>query len=239
MKKLLLTISLSFSLLIASSQPWFDVGLKGGIGTSFMYNQKIFDEQEVIHKFKPGYTFGAKLGYNFIQEHQITFDVMKSSLKQGFEYSTPEDDKVNREFSFDGLDLLLMYRTNRGGTYFEVGPQWSTFSNVKYSDEGGDLLAPVSPNDIITKSNFGMAVGFGGYIFGTDNFGITTGFRVSYMFNDMANDQGREVNFPILTSAESTSSTHNIAAMFVIEINYDFGYLVSSSCGQRRKLFVF
>lgn len=239
MKKLIFTIYLSCSLLLAYSQPWFDVGLKGGIGTSFMYNQKIFDDQEVIHKFKPGYNFGAKLGFNFIQEHQITFDVLKSSLVQGFEYSTPENPKLNREFSFDAIDMLLMYRSNRGGTYFEVGPQWTTISNASYSDEGEDMIQPLTASEILNKSNFGMAVGFGGYIFGTDNFGVSTGFRLSYMFNDLATDEGRNINFPILKTSENSKATHNLSAMFVVEVNYDFGYLVSSSCGQRKKLFVF
>lgn len=242
MKKTLLIVLIFFGYTLANAQTWFDVGLKGGIGTSFMYNSQIFDNQLVVHKFKPGYTFGGKIGFNFVQEHQITFDVMKSSFKQAFTYRpegwTASGDAV-REFSFGGLDLLLMYRANRNGTYFEVGPQWSTYSKLTYSDTGGDYISPDAVGDIMSKSNFGLALGFGGYIVGTDNFGITTGLRFNYMFNDMATAEGRDVNFPILQQTGKSNATHNLAAVFVIEMNYDFGYLVSSRCGQRKKVFVF
>lgn len=242
MKKLFLTALMISFLQIGFSQTWFDIGLKGGIGTSFMYNSQIFDDQAIVHKFKPGYSFGGKLGFNFIQEHQITFDVMKTTYQQGFTYK-PEGwtatSDAERTYTFSGLDMLLMYRSNRNGTYFEVGPQWSTYSTVEYSDTGGDFVSPAEISDLVTKSNFGMALGFGGYIFGTDNFGVTTGFRLSYMFNDMATEAGNTANFPILKPVGKFNATHNLGALFVIEINYDFGYLVSSNCGQRTKLFVF
>lgn len=242
MKKTLLVAILLLCINIGFSQTWFDIGLKGGIGTSFMYNSQIFDNQDIVHKFKPGYTFGAKLGFNFIQEHQITFDIMKTTFKQGFTYRPADWTAVSdaeREFTIGGLDMLLMYRANKNGTYFEVGPQWSTYSTIKFSDNGGTIFNEEAVADMITKSNFGMALGFGGYIFGTDNFGVTTGLRFNYMFNDMASSDGTAANFPILKDVGKTNPTHNIGALFIIEMNYDFGYLVSSRCGQRTKLFVF
>lgn len=242
MKKITLSLAFILLSLLTFSQTWFDIGLKGGIGTSFMYNKQIFDNQDIVHKFKPGYGFGAKLGFNFIQEHQITFDVMKTSFTQGFTYKpegwTQTSDAL-REFTFGGIDLLLMYRANKNGTYFEIGPQWSKYSTIKYSDNGGDFVSPGEITDLVNNSNFGAAIGFGGYIFGTDNFGVTTGFRINYMFNDMANADGNDANFPILKQTGAFNPTHNLGVMFVVEMNYDFGYLVSPSCGQRSKLFVF
>jgi hypothetical protein len=55
----------------------------------------------------------------------------------------------------------------------------------------------------------------------------------------MASADGTAANFPILKDVGKTNPTHNIGALFIIEMNYDFGYLVSSRCGQRTKLFVF
>lgn len=238
MKKMSTLILLMLIIFSAKSQPWFDVGLKGGLGTSFMYNKQIFDDQYLTHKFKPGYTFGAKFGINFIQEHQITFDIMKSSFTQGFLYYPEAGNEVLRDYTIDGIDLLLMYRTNRKGTYFEVGPQWSNVSKLNYKDQGGDFLNPYTPNQIINKSNFSVAVGFGGYVFGTDNFGVTAGFRINYTLNDIASEAGRDKNFPMLTPGDS-DPTHNLGVIFMLEANYDFGYLVSSRCGKRNKLFVF
>lgn len=243
MKKSVLSAILICLTTILYSQTWFDIGVKGGIGSSFMYNSQIFDDQLIVHKFKMGSAIGGKIGFNFVQEHQITFDVLKSSFTQGFTY-VPEDSQVPgdeslREFRIDGLDMLLMYRANRNGTYFEIGPQWSTYSKVGFSDNGSTVFSEKEVAEMITKSNFGMAVGFGGYIFGTDNFGVATGVRFNYMFDDLATENGATANFPILRQTGKTNATHNIGAMFIIEINYDFGYLVSSRCGQRTKLFVF
>ncbi|KAF0202664.1 MAG: hypothetical protein FD170_1838 [Bacteroidetes bacterium] len=241
MKKLTLIFIFLISLSSINAQTWFDIGLKGGIGTSFWYNKQIFDDQKIVHQWQPGYTVGGKIGFNFIQEHQITFDVLKSSFSQNFTYK-PEgwsstSDAV-REFTIGGLDMLLMYRANRNGTYFEVGPQWSKYSEVKYADNGGDFISPLEPSQLISKSNFGLAMGFGGYIFGTDNFGVSTGVRFNYMFNDIASAEGRDANFPIFIPNEKTNPTNNLGVIFMIEINYDFGYLVSPTCGTRGKLFV-
>lgn len=221
-----------------NAQPWFDVGIKGGIGSSFMYNKQIFTDQYLTHVFKPGYTVGAKLGFNFVQEHQLTVDVMKTSYTQGFHYYPEAGVEKNREFTIQGMDYLLMYRLNRNGTYFEIGPQLSTVSKVKYSDEGGDFISPDKPADVINKSYYAVALGFGGYIFGTDNFGVTTGLRLNYTLNDIASDKGHDKNFPVLIAGDS-NPTRNLGIMFIIEMNYDFGYLVSPSCGKRGKLFVF
>lgn len=241
MKKLILISIFSVLMSTTFAQTWFDIGLKGGIGTSFWYNKQIFDKQQIVHKWQPGYTIGGKIGFNFIQEHQITFDVLKSSISQDFTYRpegwTNSSDAV-RAFTIGGLDMLLMYRANRNGTYFEVGPQWSKYSTVKYSDSGGDFISPLEPSQLISKSNFGVAMGFGGYIFGTDNFGVTTGVRFNYMFNDLASAEGRDANLPIFIPNDNTNPTNNIGVIFMLEINYDFGYLVSPTCGTRGKLFV-
>lgn len=238
MKKL---FTLYFIVLLGISvhaQPWFDAGIKGGIGTSFMYNSQIFDDQYLTHEFKPGYAFGAKLGFNFIQEHQLTFDVMKSSYTQGFVYYPEAGLEKHREFTIGSMDYLLMYRSNRKGTYFEIGPQMSVTSRVKYKDDGVNFIGAMPSDELINKINYSVAVGFGGYIFGTDNFGVTTGIRLNYTITDIASEKGSAINFPIFVDKEA-DPTHNLGIMFVVEMNYDFGYLVSPTCGERKKLFVF
>lgn len=232
------TVILLCTTILSYSQPWFDIGLKGGVGSSFLYNKQIFDDQNLTHKFKPGYTFGGKFGFNFVQEHQLTFDAMVTTVNQGFLYYPEAGVEANREFGINTLDLLLMYRANKNGSYFEIGPQWSSVKKVTYTDNGGNFLGVNSPSDLIKDKYFSIALGVGQYIAGTDNFGITAGIRLNYVIDDMASDKGKEANFPVLLP-KSSDPSHNISAMFVIELNYDFGYLVSPSCGKRGKLFVF
>ncbi len=237
MKKIFTIAIILISYSAINAQPWFDVGLKAGAGTSFMYDKQIFDDQQLSHKFAPGYTFGAKLGFNFIQEHQLTLDVLKTAYNQKFIYSI-EGNELIREIGLDVIDFALLYRHNVSGTYFEIGPQYTTTSKVTFSDEGDVTLGGFTPKEMIDKSFYSIAAGFGGYIFGTDNFGITMGFRVNYTLNDIASESGRSINFPMLVDKEA-DPLRNLGIMFVFEANYDFGYLVSSSCGQRKKLFVF
>ncbi len=238
MKKVITVIVVFFIVTGIKAQPWFDIGIKGGVGTSFMNNFQILDEQYLSHKFRPGYTYGGKLGFNFIQEHQITFDVMKTSINQGFNYTIPDVGEKYREYNIESFDMALMYRANKNGTYFEVGPQWSKVTKVGYKDDGGDFISPVKPDDLINESLVSLVVGFGGYIVGTDNFGISTGIRLAYNLTDIATETGRGLNFPMLVDHDP-NPTRNLSAMFVIEMNYDFGYLVSPTCGKRGKLFVF
>lgn len=238
MKKIFTLLLVIFSVSLANAQPWFDIGVKAGYGTSFMYNTQIFEDQKLTHKFMGGYTYGGKFGFNFSQEHQAAFDVMQTSIKQGFLYYPEAGVETVRQFDIQSLDFLLMYRYNKKGTYFEFGPQLSQVSKVKYTDEGGDFLNPVTPDKLINKSLYSLALGFGGYIFGTDNFGVTAGFRINYTLNDIATEDARGKNFPMLYTADP-DPTRNLGVMFVLEANYDFGYLVSPSCGNRNKLFVF
>lgn len=237
MKKIFTLAVMLLAYSVINAQPWFDVGLKAGVGSSFMYNKQIFDDQNLTHKFAPGYTFGGKLGFNFIQEHQITLDVLKTSLNQKFFYYV-EGNELIREIGIEGIDFALMYRSNRNGTYFEIGPQYTSTSKVKFNDEEDVTLGGFTPTEVIDKSFYSIAAGFGGYIFGTDNFGVTMGLRVNYTISDIASEEGKSINFPMLVDKEA-DPLRNLGFMFVFEANYDFGYLVSSSCGERKKLFVF
>jgi len=241
MKKVCLSFLLFSLINPLFSQTWFDVGIKAGATTAFWYNKQFFDNQYLQHNFKISSGFGAKIGFNFVQEHQLTFDVFSTGFRQGFSYH-PEGsafgEKASREFGSRGTDLLFMYRSNRNGTYFEVGPVWTFYKKVTFRDTGTNPISPAKIDDLTIKKNFGLVAGLGGYIFGTDNFGVTTGLRFSYMFYDLANANGRNVNFPFFTQANS-DPTNLIGIMFVVEMNYDFGYLVSPRCGQRSKLFVF
>ncbi|HLO89845.1 MAG: hypothetical protein ACM3ME_08315 [Chloroflexota bacterium] len=238
MKKLLTLLFVVFAINMAKAQPWFDIGIKGGIGTSFMYNTQIFEDQNLNHKFMLGNTYGGKFGFNLNMQHTISFDVLKTTLKQKFLYYPETGVEANRQFDIKSLDYALLYRYTKGGTFFEFGPQLSQVSAVKYADQGGDFISPFTAAEMINKNLYSVVLGYGGYVFGTDNFGVTTGFRVSYNITDIATEAARGKNFPMLYPKDA-DPTHNLAIMFIVEANYDFGYLLSPSCGKRTKLFVF
>lgn len=238
MKRHFALLLILFAFNVAKAQPWFDIGIKGGVGTSFMYNPQIFDDQELSHKFMLGNTYGGKFGFNLSMEHTISFDLLKTTVKQKFLYYPEAGVEANRQFDIQSLDFALLYRYTKGGSYFEFGPQMSQVSKVNYTDDGGDFMSPTKPEEMINKNLYSLVLGYGGYVFGTDNFGVTTGFRVSYNLTDIATEAGRSKNFPMLYSHDP-DPTRNLSIMFIVEANYDFGYLLSPSCGKRTKLFVF
>lgn len=238
MKRIFTVLIVLAAFASAKAQPWFDIGVKAGVGTSFMYNTQIFEDQKIIHQWKPGYAYGGKFGFNFSLEHQLVFDIMQTSFKQGFKYTPEAGNEISREFSFRQMDYLVLYRYNSKGTYFEFGPQLSKVSKAEYTDEGIDYISPYNPNDMFNKDVYSVALGFGSYIFGTDNFGITAGFRLNYTLNDIVSEAGRTKNIPMLYPGDA-DPTRNLGIMFILEANFDFGYIVSPSCGTRRKLFMF
>ncbi len=223
------------------SQRWVDFGIKGGWGANFLINSNILDDNTFNHRLTGGYTVGGKIGYNLSDMHEITFDVMYSGFKQNFRYSvtdtvvgSPEYDK---SVTYNTLDFLLMYRLNNEGRYFEIGPKYSLISNG--SDFDGQSGQTTDVVDLMETSTFGMALGFGNYFFGTDNFGITFGARISYDFGDIISDKGQTTHYPSNKLYSSYAQTSPLSVMLMCEFNFDFGYIAKANCGQRTKLIVF
>ena len=81
------------------------------------------------------------------------------------------------------MSYLLMYRFNKEGRYSEIGSSIETILNCSAEDDNN--LAPSISNNDLTGSFPCLVAGFGAYFMGTDNFGITTGLRISYGFSDI------------------------------------------------------
>ncbi len=223
------------------SQRWVDLGIKGGWGANFLINSNILDDNTFNHRLSGGYTVGGKIGYNLSDMHEITFDVMYTGFKQNFRYSvtdtvfgSPEYDKT---FSYNALDFLLMYRMNNEGRYFEIGPKYSLLSKGSDFDAQSGRTTDVS--ELMAESSFGMALGFGNYFFGTDNFGITFGARITYDFGDIISPNAQSPHYPSNHTYDSYSPSSPLSLLLVCEFNFDFGYIAKANCGQRTKLIVF
>jgi len=243
MRKTILTLS-TFTIMTTSfAQNWLDLGVKGGYGLTLLFNQNMFDDGSFNHQLSTGYTFGGKLGYNFGENHEVTFDVMSSGFSQKFKFnivdstsgSSPE---YRSAISFKALDLLLMYRNNNSGRYFEIGPIMSLLKDGKHTNEYYDITdSDVSAN--WSKIGYGVSMGFGAYMLGTENFGITFGARFNYMLSDAISAAGQSNNFPANKNYGTYKASHPFSAMLVMEMNYDLGYLAQGKCTKRRKIILF
>ena len=243
MRKTILTFLSVLLITTSFGQNWLDVGVKGGYGLTLLFNQNIFDDASYNHQLSTGYTFGGKFGYNFGELHEVTFDVMSSSFNQKFKFNvmdslsgaTPE---YQSSVAYRALDLFLMYRNNNSGRYFEIGPMISLIRNATHTNEFLEVSnSDASPN--WAKNGYGISMGFGAYMIGTENFGVTFGARFNYMISDALSATGQYYNYPTNKTYESYKASHPFSAMVVMEMNYDLGYLAQGKCSKRRKILLF
>ena len=80
-----------------------------------------------------------------------------------------------------------MYRNNKDGRYFEVGPLLSRIQSSSRTDSfyGVDAADPFFSSSTLDPKQTGLAFGFGSYVLGTENFGVTMGFRMAYLMTDL------------------------------------------------------
>ena len=128
-----------------------------------------------------------------------------------------------------------MYRHNKEGRYSEIGTSIETILNAQRKDE--IEKAQIEKNDF-TKTETNLVAGFGAYLLGSENFGITTGIRISYGLNDLISLAGQNKNLPTFKQYESYSASHPLSIIFIIEANFDFAYVAKAQCS-RRKLILF
>jgi hypothetical protein len=229
---------------IIYAQSWVDIGLKGGYGLDFLINKNISTDETHSSTFAFGYTYGGKLGWNFNEAHAVTLDVLYTGFGKNYEYYTlnPTDStKKNfytKNFKFNSLDFLLMYRHVKNASYFEIGPMVSSVKKASATDNqpGSKFDGDISDN--LVKTNYSAVIGAGGMLAGTENFRVILGFRVMYTFNDIVSADGQKYNFPSGNKYNSYSQSNPISAMMVMEFNYDLGFLAKSNCKKKKRSFM-
>jgi len=235
----LLYIAFIASLPLTSvAQQWVDIGVKGGYGVNFWYNQDFLDNGDMNNRMRGGYTFGGKLGFNFSLRSELTIDVGVSQFNQGFAYDVAISN-YEKEIQLNTTDFMLLYRLNSEGRYFEIGPQYSLLKSATETDANPDM-AGGNISDMLADNYTGIVLGFGSYMMGTDNFGVILGFRIRYGISDLLSEDGRSMNYPAtLVSNSNPSASHPLTAEAVLELNFDLGYLAKANCGQRKKILFF
>lgn len=240
MKKIVTIFVLIIALGSFKAQTWVDLGIKGGIGANFLMNQNIWGDVNYNHAFTSCYTFGGKLGFNFNQEHEITFDAMVGNFKQKFNYNildsiSETSENYTSEIGFNRLDLSVMYRHNKNGSYIEFGPCIALL-NTPYRLDSRTTKSKFNEVDINIR-NKGLILGFGNYVMGTESFGITAGLRMSQYFDDLISTQGQLKNLPTLTKYDNYKGSKPLFIEFILEANFDFAYVAKAKCGRRKLMF--
>ena len=242
MRKLLTALLMLMITSSGYSQVFFDGGVKGYLSTTWLINERIFNNPDYVHSPSMGGGFGGKLGLNFNENVQIAVEAIVANFNQKFSIAGDNDDNWNKLVHISSLDFPFLIRHNKdNGGYFELGPQYSMVKEVTESYQDGNSLSVSNDFD---RSYLSAVVGFGGYMMGWENFGICVGFRLAYSFEDIISKggNGEAGSYKATVTNVPTGSykvTNGFMAGLVIEFNYDLGYLAKSPCGSRREFLFF
>ena len=137
----------------------------------------------------------------------------------------------------NAIDIPILIRHNKSnGSYFEIGPQYSIVKKVSETLETGAANA----SSWFDKNYWSGVVGFGGYLMGWENFGISTGFRISYTLADIVGNEAPADTYTYTArNYNSYKSSNPLVFVFVLEFNYDLGYMAKSPCTGRRSFLFF
>lgn len=237
-----LCLLLAFLSFQSQAQNWVDVGLKGNYGISHLFNVGVLNNPNYAAMFTYNGSYGGKVGFNIGEFHEITFDGMWGKFGQNYDYSIeiePEDhEPFTGSIGFKTTELILMYRNNNEGRYFEVGPSYTLVKGA--AANFGHLSVQPDDPDALIQPYTSMVMGFGAYVMGTDYFGITMGFRMSYALTDITTTKGQAADFPsFMTNEEEYTQTHPLFFGVSMEANFDLAYLAKANCGKRKKLLLF
>ena len=244
MRKLHILLLLFLCSQYSYSQLFFDLGLKGHLSTTWLINANVFEDPDIVHKPSMGNGIGGKLGINFNEEYQMVGEVLVANFNQKFSFSESSDMKI-KSIEMNSLDIPILFRSNSSdGGYFEIGTQYSMVKQVNETLANFDTEGQQDNSKDFDKSYFSALIGFGGYMLGWDNFGISLGFRFTYSFIDLVSAGGTGSPWSykeMVTSfpSESYKATNAFSAGLVLEFNYDLGYFAKSPCGNRRQFILF
>lgn len=224
---------------IANSQMYIDVAVKGGIGSTWLINTKVFEDENYVHKVSAGGNFGGKLGFNFSETIQVVAEGMIGLFNQKYEIKE-EDGNWNKRIAMTQFQLPLLLRFNKdNGSFFELGGQYTNNSKITETNRQGvveDAGYRFSPD------YWSAILSFGGYMMGWDNLGLSFSLRFSYSFADVLHggqaDQDTYRDYAA-SFKDGYVDTTPISAMFVLELNYDLGYMAKSPCTGRRSFLFF
>ena len=226
------------SVIAANSQVWFDAGVKGAYGPTFMLDNNVFDDSDYKHKITSGHAIGARLGVNWGYHSGFSVEYAAANSKQDFRLN---NDLYN-SFKWKHSDLLLLFRYSGSGAYVELGGKYSIMGDVTLTKhrDGQVITDDVSENFV---DNYKSGVfGFGSYLLGGDLFTMNLGIRLHFAIDDMVNETGKENTYPIVdhvASFDRSKKTLATAAQLQAEFNYAWGRFAKNACHDRWRLFLF
>ncbi len=232
MKKiLLLAVAYFMANANANAQFWIEAGLKGLVGTTVPYNKNSFSDSLSNPNLKADFAYGAKIAFNFGDNSGIIVDGLMSQTKIDYKYGTKEE---NHNLAWRAINIYPMYRHYYERSFIEIGPKIGILSSMTETNK--IHLNGTDAKDNFTATNYGAALGFGGYLFGSEFFSVSLNFRIDYQFTDFVSAKGKTAGYPLpapLRTYTDYKPTNPISARGGIEIAIPLGGVAKAQCGKR------
>lgn len=214
---------------------FMDFGIKGMIGSSVFINSNLFEDNSYNHGITSSYAFGGKFALDFGEHAALVVEGLYGVVGQNFNITDSIIGDWTKAIKLKSIDIPILLRKNNPetGSYAEIGPQISLLRGV--TETTGGIATDYNQN------YWSMVFGFGGYLWGTDNFGISTGLRFVYTFQDVltTDEIASYDGNSYMNNArgyDSYQKTTPLSVFFVLEANYDLGFIIAKNeCTGRRK----
>lgn len=222
MKKTILILCISGCGFFASAQS-FDVGLKGGIASTWLMNANVNNAgtDEDLKSTISG-DFGLHLQYKFTDEVGVELEFISEAFKQDYKgtfvnptgypfgyistptggeiiYTNGESYTATTTLNELKIPLLFKYEAPSGFT-FEVGPELATISNATYSANftgapfGMPTAVAYTTKSYFASSNMAAVVGLGWNFHLSGKFYLNADLRFEYGLTDLMGTDGHGQN---------------------------------------------
>jgi hypothetical protein len=229
MKKTLLILSISGFGLFASAQS-FDVGLKGGIASTWLMNTNVNNagtDEDIVSTISGD--FGLHLQYNFNDKIGVELEFISEAFNQKYKgtfanppgyinndgapiyYIAGESYTATTKLNELKIPLLFHYQATSGFT-FEVGPELASISSATYTaNYTGNPVGTPSTLSYSTKSDFASSnmaavIGFGWNFQLSGQFYLLTDLRFEYGLTDLVGTDGHGQDLKSGSSLYSSST---------------------------------
>jgi hypothetical protein len=202
MKKIFLGLALIFAGAAVNAQQQFNIGLGGGIYSTWLLNKNVFDQGEDLNVAA---TFGGQIGLNtqyyFNDKVGISLGILYTGNSQKYEgdFGFGVSKEARTKVRYMDIPLLLRLGGGAKGGYFEVGPQFGFLMGAKdeltitppsgpTASGSPDHWVDIDRKDQFESLNMAIVFGFGVDIEASENIIISPGLRFGYGFTDFTKD---------------------------------------------------
>lgn len=218
-----------------SQLTWFLISLKGGYGSSILFNEPSFNDSKIEYKlFSPTYEYLGKLGVFFGEYVGLSFEVGSGAFSQKY--------RINNTFERNFKAKTFVYGPvvnlqTESGLYIDLGLKFVSILSAYAFDS--DFKTWDFKNNLEERfSKVSLAMGFKPVM--TEQFELKLGILASYGLESIVNSNGEVIpikNQTYYTPIYSDNKTNSIELMPTIEFSFIFGKFGRASCGKYRFMF--